>query len=133
MKQVGNIENKRAFNFRFNLNSFYVFLLIFAIEVIIALFVRDSIIRPYGGDLLVVIMVYYFIKAFIKTRPLYLIIGTLLFAYVVEIGQYFNMVEVLGFQDNIVMRIVLGSSFSWGDMLAYTIGAAICYMVDRKY
>lgn len=128
-----SIESRADMSFRFNLKSFCVFLLIFVIEVIIALFVRDGIIRPYGGDVLVVIMVYYFVKAFIKTKALYLVVGTLLFAYAVEIGQYLNMVEVLGLQDNTVMRIVLGSSFSWGDILAYTIGAAICYIIDRKH
>lgn len=130
---MASIENKRGLSFRFNLKSFCVFLLIFVIELIIALFVRDSVIRPYGGDVLVVIMIYYFVKAFIKTKTWYLVVGTLLFAYAVEIGQYFNMVEKLGLQDNTVMRIVLGSSFSWGDMLAYTIGAAICYVIDRKH
>lgn len=118
--------------FRLNLKAFLVFLLLFVVEVLIALYVDDDIIRPYGGDVLVVIMIYYFVKSFVKVPPLYLAIGVLLFAYAVEIGQYFRMVEILGVQDNKVMRIVLGSSFSWGDILAYTLGAAICYLIDRR-
>lgn len=118
--------------FRFHLKSFLIFLLIFIIEVVIALFVKDKIIRPYGGDVLVVIMMYYFLKAFTDIKPIYLCIGTLLFAYAIEIAQYFNMVEILGVQNNKVLTIILGSSFSWGDMLAYTIGAVICYFIDRK-
>ena len=125
-------ENSPNISIRFNLKAFCIFLLIFVIEVIIALFVKDSIIRPYGGDVLVVIMMYYFVKAFIKARPVYIAISVLLFAYFIEIGQYLNLVEVLSLQDNKVMRIVIGSSFSWGDMIAYTIGAAICYFIDRK-
>lgn len=118
--------------FRFNLKAFALFLLIFLVEVLIALFIDDKIIRPYGGDLLVVIMIYYFIKSFIQTKPLYICLGTLLFAYAVEIAQYFELVKVLGVQDNRFLVIVLGSSFSWGDMLAYTIGVLICYTIDRK-
>lgn len=109
-----------------------IFLLIFAIEVFIAIFVKDSIIRPYGGDVLVVILIYYFVKSFVKTKPLYIALATLLFAYAVEIGQYFNLVEVLNMQDNQIMRIVIGSSFSWGDMLCYTIGVIICLGIEYK-
>ncbi|MBF0577779.1 DUF2809 domain-containing protein [Dysgonomonas sp. GY617] len=127
-----NTESKVAIKFRFDLKSFLCFLLIFVIEVIIALFVKDSIIRPYGGDVLVVILMYYFFKTFVKMNPLPLAIGVLFFAYAVEIGQYFNLVEVLNMQDNRIMRIVIGSSFSWGDMLCYTLGAIICLFLDRK-
>lgn len=117
---------------RFDLTFFLIFLLIFVLEVFIAIFVKDSIIRPYGGDVLVVILIYYFIKSFIDTKPLYIALGTLLFAYAVEVGQYFNLVEILHLQNNQIMRIVIGSSFSWGDMLCYTIGVLICLLIDRK-
>jgi hypothetical protein len=117
--------------FRFDLKSFVIFLLIFLVEVVIALFVKDRFIRPYGGDILVVMLMYFFFKSFIQIRPLWLVIGVVAFAYLVEIGQYFQLVEVLGMQDNIVMRTVIGSSFSWGDMVCYTIGGIICYLIDR--
>lgn len=127
---MANTENKTPFRFRFHLTSFLVFLLIFVIEVFIAVYVRDSFIRPYGGDILVVIMIYYFIKSFIETKPIYIAIFTLLFAYSVELGQYFNLVEILDLQDHQIMRIVIGSSFSWGDMLCYTIGVLICLLIE---
>jgi len=117
---------------RFDLKAFIIFVLIFLAEVCIALFVNDSIIRPYGGDVLVVIMIYYFVKAFIATKPLYICTGTLLFAYAIEVAQYFRMVEILGVQDNRLLSTVLGSSFSWGDMIAYTIGILVCYLIERK-
>lgn len=118
--------------FRFQPKSFLIFLSVFLIEVLIALFVRDKIIRPYGGDLLVVIMIYYFVKSFINTKPLYICIATLLFAYAIEIAQYFELVKILGVQDNRFLVTILGSSFSWGDMFAYTLGILICYLIDRK-
>lgn len=118
--------------FRFHPQSFIIFVFLFVTEVLIALFVDDSIIRPYGGDVLVVIMIYYFIKAFVKTKPLYICIFTLLFAYMVEISQYFKMVEILGVENNKILVTILGSSFSWGDIFAYTLGVLICYFIDRK-
>ncbi|MDH6308315.1 DNA integrity scanning protein DisA with diadenylate cyclase activity [Dysgonomonas sp. PFB1-18] len=117
---------------RFDLKSFVIFLLIFLVEVFIALFVKDRFIRPYGGDILVVMLMYFFFKSFMQVKPLWLVIGVVVFAYLVEIGQYFQLVEVLGVQDNKVLRTVIGSSFSWGDMVCYTIGGIICYFIDRK-
>lgn len=117
---------------RFDRSSFLISIIIFFIEVIIAKFVDDAFIRPYGGDILVVILIYYFVKSFVQVKPFYLVLGVLLFAYMVEVGQYFKMVEVLGLQDYKVMSIVLGTSFSWIDILCYTIGAIICYLIDRK-
>lgn len=131
---MANTENNwmKGIKFRFDLTSFLIFLLIFVVEVLIALFVNDSIIRPFGGDLLVVILLYYFVKSFIQVKSLTLCLAVLLFAYLIEIGQYFNLVEILGMQEHKIMRIVIGSSFSWGDIIAYTAGAIICFIVDRK-
>ncbi|MDR3056994.1 MAG: DUF2809 domain-containing protein, partial [Prevotella sp.] len=64
---------------RFDLKSFVICLIIFLIEVLIALFVDDSFIRPYGGDILVVILIYYFLKSFIETKTIYLVVAVLLF------------------------------------------------------
>jgi len=126
-----NTVNKKQPILRFSLKYFLLFILIFVVEVIIALYIRDQIIRPYGGDLLVVVLIYCFVKAFLNIKSLYLAIGVLLFAYVVEIGQYFNFVELLHLGNYKAARIILGTSFSWGDMLAYTIGAIFCVLLDK--
>ncbi|MFT3992850.1 MAG: DUF2809 domain-containing protein [Dysgonomonas sp.] len=125
-----SIESKSTL--RFDWKSFLIFLFLFIVEVLIALFVDDAIIRPYVGDVLVIPLMYYFIKAFVKTKSIYIIIGVLLFAYVVEVSQYFKLVEVLGWQNNTALRIILGSSFTWFDILAYTLGAGLCYLLDRN-
>lgn len=131
MKPKENTENKPVLKLRFDIKAFLIFIFIFVLEVLIALFVNDSFIRPYGGDILVVMLMYYFIKAFVQTKHIYIIIPILLFAYLVEFAQYCNLVDVLGIQ-NKILRVVIGSAFSWIDMLCYTIGATICYIIDRN-
>lgn len=126
-----NTVNKKQSIFRFSLKYFLLFILIFVIEVIIALYIRDSIIRPYGGDALVVVLIYCFVKSLFNIKKLYLAIGVMLFAYFIEIGQYFNFVELLHLGNYKAARIILGTSFSWGDILAYTIGAVFCVLVDK--
>ena len=48
---------------------FYIisFLVIFCIEVLIALYVCDNFVRPYIGDVLVVVLVYSFVRIFLPT------------------------------------------------------------------
>lgn len=128
--QKKNID--KSLTFRFDYVSFLIFLLIFVIEVCIALFVDDKIIRPYGGDFLVVIMIYYFLKSFIKTKKSYLLLGVLLFAYTVELAQLLNTVSILGLENNKIMSTVIGTSFSWGDLVAYTLGTGTCWLIESK-
>lgn len=121
----------RTFSLRFDYKAFLIFVIIFLVEVCIALFVDDKIIRPYGGDFLVVIMIYYFIKSFVAAKYTYLLLGVLLFAYAVELAQLFDLVTVLGLQDNKLASTVIGTSFSWGDLVAYTLGVSCCWLIER--
>ena len=77
---------------------FYIisFLLIFCIEVLIALYVRDNFIRPYVGDMLVVVLVYSFVRIFLPTGIPRMPFLCLSFACFVEVLQYFRLVETLG-------------------------------------
>lgn len=72
---------------------------LFVVETLIALFVRDAFIRPYMGDVLVVILVYCFVRMFI-TRPLrWLPLWIFLFACCIETLQYLQLVTLLGLQN----------------------------------
>lgn len=59
--------------------------------------------------------------------------AVLLFSYGVEIMQYFNLVELLGLGEYKLARIVIGTSFAWSDLLAYTAGAVIVGVVEYYY
>ena len=117
--------------FTFNKKSFIISIIIFLIEVIIALYINDRIIRPFVGDILVVIFIYYFIKAFIKTKAINIAIFTLLFSFLVETLQYFKFVDLIGLGHNKVARIIIGTSFSWIDMLCYLIGFGCLFLFDK--
>jgi hypothetical protein len=116
------------------LNKTYLTLavFIFVIEVLIALYVRDNFIRPYVGDVLVVILMYCFVKAFLEVPALALAGGVLLFAFAIEGLQYVKVVQVLGLENSSLVRTVLGTSFAWLDMLAYVVGTGIVLMAERN-
>lgn len=116
--------------FRFNKIYFLLAVILFIIEVLIALYVHDAIVRPYIGDLLVVILLYCFVKAFVNTNPVKTALAVLLFAYLIEVLQYLNIVKHLGLQHSRLANVVIGNSFEWIDMIAYTVGAALVVLIE---
>ena len=115
----------------FNYRYFLLACLFFIIEVIIALYVHDKFIRPYGGDYLVVFLVYFAVKTFLKAKPFKVAIGVLLFAYLVETLQYFNFVDKIGLSNNKLARTVIGYGFEWWDILAYTLGVITILILEN--
>ena len=106
------------------LNARYLVLsaLLFGVELFLALYVRDRLIRPFVGDVLVIVLIYSLIRIFWKTRPGPLALGVLALGCTVEVLQYFDYVALLGMQDNRVLSILLGRTFAWLDFLAYFAG-----------
>jgi hypothetical protein len=117
----------------FKLSPGYLLLTAFLLiaEVFIALYMHDAIIRPYGGDVLVVILIYCFIKCFFDTPVLITSICVLLFAYAVEVSQYFHLVYVLGLGKSTLAKVLLGTSFSFVDLFCYTLGILTVLIAER--
>lgn len=110
---------------KINIKYLLSFTLLFLIELFIALFVHDAIIRPYIGDILVVILMYTFIKSFIQKPIRFLPIYLLLFSTAVEIMQYFHVVNLLHLQNNKILSTIIGTSFDIKDILCYLAGSII--------
>jgi hypothetical protein len=108
----------------------YFAIALFLTEIYIAAYVHDTIVRPYIGDLLVAILVYSTVKSFVNTPVLKTAVYTLLFCYLIEISQYFDLLGHIGLQNSRMAHIIMGYSFSWIDMLCYTIGIAIVLTVE---
>lgn len=105
--------------------------LLFSLETGIALFVHDNFIRPYFGDVLVVVLIYCFVKSFVKIEVIPAAVCVLLFAFFIEGLQYLNLVEKLGLQHNKIARTVIGTSFSWEDLLCYLAGFVIVLLSEK--
>lgn len=104
---------------------FTLFIALFFVETLIAIFLNDKFIRPYGGDIIVEWLVYCFVRIFIpekyKLLPLYVFI----FSVLIEISQYFKLVEVLGLQGNPILRTMIGNTFNWNDIWCYAVGCIL--------
>lgn len=102
-----------------------VFALLLMVEVLIALFVRDQFIRPYGGDILVTVLLCCLVRILFPERIKLLPLLVFLFAVAVEVGQYFDYVTLLGLGDIAFFRVLLGTSFSVADIFCYGAGCLL--------
>lgn len=110
---------------------FLLALLLLGLEIFIGACVHDRFIRPYAGDFLVPIFLYCLARSLVKLPAAPLVASVLLFAYLIEVSQYCHLASRLGLAHVRVARAVLGSAFSWLDMLAYTLGALLVLGLER--
>lgn len=117
-----------SFQFRYLLLTITLFI----IEILIAAFMHDAFIRPIFGDYLVVMLIYCAIHTVVYANFRILCLTVLGIAYTIEITQYFHLIEILGLKHSRPAQWILGNGFSWGDMLAYTLGVATIWKLESK-
>ena len=104
------------------------FFVLLAIEICIALFVRDRFVRPYVGDILVTVLLCCLAKAAVpKVSPA---LPVFLFAAAVEGAQWLGLVEKLGLQGTAI-GIILGATFDWKDIACYGIGCLAFAVITK--
>lgn len=100
------------------------FLLFTAAEVLIALFVHDRFVRPYVGDMLVVIVLYCLVRVFLPEGAPLLPLFVFLFAAGVECLQLAGLADRLSIE-NAFLRTLVGTTFDWLDILCYAAGCGV--------
>lgn len=116
----------------FNKIYFIAFVILFAIEVLIAATLKEGFIRHTVGDFLVVILMYCFFKSFLKTNLLLVAIATLVIAYTIEFLQLTDFLQYLGLKQNKWANLILGNTFSVQDLVAYTLGIIVVFFVNIR-
>lgn len=109
-----------------------LFLLLLSAEVLIALFVHDGFVRPYIGDVLVVGVIYFFLRIFLPEGAPWLPGAVFVFAVLAELSQYFRLAELLGIT-NPVLRTLLGSVYDGKDILCYGAGCVLLGVYELLY
>lgn len=117
--------------FRFNSKYFVCMIALLATEIVIARYAHDQLIRPYGGDYLVVIFLYCLLKSFLSWPVKQTALSVLLFSYGIEISQYFNLAHHLGLDGSKIASVIMGNYFTWIDMIAYTLGILTVLWVEK--
>lgn len=109
-----------------------LFLLLLLIETVIALLLRGGFIRSYLGDMLVILLLYFGIKAIrpapAKGLPVYL----LLIGCLAEGLQYLRLVDLLNLSGSPLARTLIGTTFSVRDILMYFLGACCAAILEWR-
>ena len=103
---------------------------ILAFEICIAIYAKDGFIRYYLGDVLAAAMLYAFGRAAFRLPPKILALTVFTLSLVIEITQYFKVLEILGVQ-NYALWIIFGGTFDWTDIICYAIGCVLAYASEN--
>ena len=105
-------------------------LALMAVEILIGVFVRDNFVRPYVGDVLVVVLIYCAIRVVfpkgVKLLPIYVFA----FALIVELLQLIRIVDLLGIPHDSIVAILIGTSFSFIDIICYAVGCVFTLITE---
>jgi len=105
-------------------------LLVLVIEIVIATTHAPPFVRASLGDLLVVILLYFLVKAIHDFRAMPLAIGVFSFACLIEGLQYIHLVDLLRLRHGSVLAIMIGNTFSFGDIAMYALGCLTVLGLD---
>ncbi len=113
------------------LRIFFAFcsLLLLTVEIYIGVYINDSFVRPYLGDTLVVMLIYCIVRTAFPTKCYWLSGAIFVFAIAVEISQIFPLCDVLHIE-NKLLRVLMGTSFAYEDIIAYFAGNVLTAAVD---
>lgn len=106
---------------------------LFAVLVGIALFVHDGIVRPYGGDFLVVILIYLLVRGLTAFGRWKTAGAVFAFACGVELAQASGLVAKLGLGGNAAARVIIGTHADVTDIALYAAGVTVAALLDRPW
>lgn len=113
---------------------FAIALLLLLVEIAIAtIYSSVEVIRGSIGDILAVMLLYVLIRALYPVGSLRLALGVFGFAVALEAGQYFGLAERLGFARGSVGSILIGTTFSWADIVMYGVGCVAAPLLDAWF
>lgn len=121
----------RAMRWRFDPLSLAWAVALFIVLVLLATVgARWGWVRSFFGDVLAVAWLYFVFKTVVAARPWQLALAAFGCGCLLELGQY--LAKLWHWQiPNPVLRILLGSTPDWLDVLAYAIGGAAVLMIER--
>jgi len=107
--------------------------ILLGMEVAIALFVHDNFVRPYVGDVLVVVLIHCALRVVFPGRPRLLPVYVFLFACLVEFTQYIQLLELLGLGHIGWLNVIVGGTFDWADIVCYGVGCGVVGAIEYCY
>ncbi|ARV07646.1 hypothetical protein BTO04_13515 [Polaribacter sp. SA4-10] len=115
---------------KFSKKYFVIFVVLFLIEVIIAKY-TTGFIRHTVGDYLAVMFVYSLIKSVFNISVEKALLITFIISFIIEFLQLSNLQNNFPEEYSKVLKIILGTSFSFRDLVAYTLGIISILILEK--
>lgn len=114
-------------------NKYYLTLAhsIFLIELAIAFIIKTGFIRYTFGDYLVVILLYAIFRGCTNMSVRASALVVLLIAYGIELLQLTPFLTYFNLQDSFTAKLIFGSTFQIGDLVAYTLGIITILLIEH--
>lgn len=104
--------------------------LLLVTEIAIAVFHFHNWIRWYLGDLLVIPLLYCFVRMVSKLSVKAATIVVMGIAFTSEILQFLQIDKLLKIKNEFIL-ILIGTSFSFIDLIAYVLGLIPIYLIEK--
>lgn len=95
--------------------------------IIVKVFRYSGFIRGFLGDVFFMGLMFYSLKAIYDFNKDKLLLNLLFLAYIVEISQYFKILEYFNLSNNAFLKLLFGATFDVMDLIAYTIGTFLVW------
>ena len=124
--------NPQPIKIRLSLQAFMTALGLFvALALLATVGKHTGLLRSFGGDMLAVVWVYYWLKTFVQMRVVPLALIALFIGYAIELSQYLAKLNHWVISNPIV-RTIVGSTPDWWDVFAYTLGFGLVLLLERQ-
>lgn len=78
-------------------------------------------------------MIYFLVRIFLPTKKAFIVaLFSLLICYCIEFLQLYQAEWIIELRKTLFGRYVLGQGFLWSDILAYTFGVCVAFIIDTN-
>ena len=93
-----------------------------------------NFINDYLGDMLWAMMIYsMFSLIFNRAKIRNIASAALLFCFFIELSQLYHRPWIDAIRHTRLGGLILGFGFLWTDLIAYSIGVALCLIIERSF
>ena len=113
----------------------FIYFILALLTIVLGIASRKIVgISLFVGDILYAVLVYFgFRWLLVKSKAPWQIGLPLLFCFAIEIQQLSTAAALVAIRETTLGHYVLGQGFLWSDLLCYTMGIGLGYVIDQFY
>jgi len=111
------------------------YLVLMCTTIVFGLLSRKVVGIPLSvGDGLYAVMIYWLCRFIFFQRSLgFCFVSSLLFCFAIEFLQLIQHPLLISFRSHPLLRLLFGQGFLWSDLIAYSAGSTIAFLLDRTF